>query len=653
MIEYRSNKLAFAVRFLTGAAATVALFTSPAFAAKASTQTSLSAMALAYQMADGSRELRNAVDRLSRNPNDVDAVIDAGNAALLLNDPQGAYGFFARAEALDPRNARAKAGLASAMLGNENPYEALRLFDEALKLGMIESFIASDRGLAYDLVGDNISAQRNYEVALRRGGGDEVVMRYALSLGISGDQKQADRMLDPLLRKQDQAAWRTRAFILAINGDKKEAEAVATATMPANLARSIQPFLDYMPKLTKPQQAAAAHFGHFPKTANIGRPDPRNAQYASAYGGRRGGGADAGLIPAGEPLGSSTKTKTAKQATVSKKERRRPGRDSRASWRRNAEQPVQTRRAAAEPPPSPVPSPEPAQIQTAARAPLPAAAETNTAVVQNTAQSGSLEDAVSSVSNVPVAASNAPQGDGDLAGAIASVRGSANDLAANPPVAVPAEQTVQTAKNTTALPGFESLGGVQKSAPTPSNSAVDNFDLAASPTVQSVPSATTNTGYVPSVAAPAISSPAVTTENSSFASLMAGIEVPAEELKRDSAAVDISKITPAKPAPKPKPAPAKPALPENPARYWAQISIGNDVSRLPAEWRRLSRKAPDAFKDQEGWTTPLGKTNRVLAGPFDSNKEAQEFVNVLAKSDMGAFTWKSDEGEEIKKLPKK
>jgi len=211
---------------------------------------------------------------------------------------------------------------------------------------------------------------------------------------------------------------------------------------------------------------------------------------------------------------------------------------------------------------------------------------------------------------------------------------------------------VQITKNTTTVPGFESLGGAQNT-PGAGNSTVNDFDLAANAVIQPVPASGTSTGYIPSVAAPATSSTPAATGKSSFESLMSGIEVPAEELKRDSTAVDISKITPAKPAPKPKPAPAKPAPPENPARYWAQISIGNDVSRLPGEWRRLSRKAPDAFKGQEGWTTPLGKTNRVLAGPFDSNKEAQEFVNELAKSGMGAFTWKSDEGEEIKKLPKK
>lgn len=310
----------------------------------------------------GTRELQNALQRLATYPGDIDALIDAGNAALLLQDPQAAIGFFARADEMSPGNGRVKAGLGSALLLNENPYEALRLFDEAKRLGVPDTVYASDRGLAYDLVGNSNAAQDDYELALRRGADDETIRRYALSLGISGDRTAAEAQLDPLLRKRDAAAWRTRAFVLAISGDPEGAIAIADATMPKRMAASIQPFFRFMGRLTPAQQAAAAHFGHFPAAAAVGKDDPRNRQYASLGTPRqRSGRADAGLIPAGEPLGPSPDSKSRRVAKVDKSQRRIPGKLSKKereaialAQAQAAAQPVPVQARA----PGPVPPPD-------------------------------------------------------------------------------------------------------------------------------------------------------------------------------------------------------------------------------------------------------------------------------------------------------
>src|SRR3546814_3470546 len=90
----------------------------------------------------------------------------------------------------------------------------------------VEKF-AAERGLAYDLIGAQAYAQRDYRLALDQGKSDETARRYALSLGISGQKDAAIAILDPLLREQDRAAWRDRAFILAMNGDVDEAEKIA------------------------------------------------------------------------------------------------------------------------------------------------------------------------------------------------------------------------------------------------------------------------------------------------------------------------------------------------------------------------------------------------------------------------------------------
>ncbi len=252
-----------------------------------------------------SLSLNAALGRLGRNPRDIEALIDAGKAALNMGDVDASVGFFQRADQLSPNNARVKAGLAGALVRSENPFGAIPLFFEAEKAGASDAAFAGDRGLAYDLVGDNATAQGYYRQALAKGASDEIRRRYALSLAISGDKRTMETTLSPLLLRQDKAAWRTRAFGLAILGSPDEAESIAYATMPKDLAAGISPYLRYMPRLTPSQQAAAANFGHFPRAADIGRDDPRVAQYATTRPRAVLATADTPLVPAGKPLGRS------------------------------------------------------------------------------------------------------------------------------------------------------------------------------------------------------------------------------------------------------------------------------------------------------------------------------------------------------------
>ena len=104
-----------------------------------------------------SMNLNEALTRLGRNPRDSLALIDAGQAALTIGDVDAAVGFFSRADQVSPGNAQVKAGLARALVHNGNPYDAIPLFEEAERLGPLDSTTALDRGLAYDLVADNTS----------------------------------------------------------------------------------------------------------------------------------------------------------------------------------------------------------------------------------------------------------------------------------------------------------------------------------------------------------------------------------------------------------------------------------------------------------------------------------------------------------------
>ena len=209
--------------------------------------------------------LANAMRRLASNPRDLDALLTAGELSLKVGDASGAAALFKRAEGVDPMNGRVRAGMARILVTQERPGEALRYFDQAVGFGVDPRSFAGDRGLAYDLIGENERAQRDYRVALKSGGsdasGDEVRRRYALSLGISGQQLKALEQIEPLTRRNDRAAWRARAFILAMTGDVASANAIATQMMPGAMAQGLGPFFTRLAALSPTDKAFAVHFG--------------------------------------------------------------------------------------------------------------------------------------------------------------------------------------------------------------------------------------------------------------------------------------------------------------------------------------------------------------------------------------------------------
>lgn len=267
--------------------------------------------------------LNDALRRLSQNPQDLLALLDAGEASLDLKDDDAAIGFFVRARQVSPSSARAIAGLAKAQLAVGRPVEALRLFAQAEQAGAAAASIAADRGLAFDLVGDNRSAQELYRSSLAIEDDPELRRRLALSLAISGDQEGFERELYSQLAANDRAAFRARAFGLAILGDADEAVNIAETMMPTDLALRIAPYLRYMPRLTKAQQAAAANLGVFPRAAEIGRDSADIAEYA-AEGQAIAARASDSLTPQGAPMGSQGEA--APRAAEAREPRRRPDR---------------------------------------------------------------------------------------------------------------------------------------------------------------------------------------------------------------------------------------------------------------------------------------------------------------------------------------
>lgn len=516
----------------------------------------------------GVEDLNIALSRLARNSRDLTALIDAGNASLQLNDIDAAIGFFGRADELSPGNALVKVGLAGAFVRSERPIEALRLFNEAEQAGASTAGLAEERGLAFDLVGDPVSAQAQYARAMAVRPNDELTRRMALSQAISGDRAAFEKTLYPLLERRDFAAYRTRAFALAILGEEGEAVAIAEAVMPPELSARMTPYLRYMNRLTKAQQAAAGNLGIFPRAAQIGRDDARIAQYAGSGSSSPSmvRTADAALAPQGAPLGPAR----ADNAST----RRRPDRGTSAVEL----PPVQASAAVAARPGFDLTQPG----STGTSLPAPPIASESVAVVQQ----------------IPGETTQAPT----LLAATAST----------PTASAPPMQAPPTQAPSTQVPPTQGMPG-------PAAQPLSVADAFAGFTLQSVAPDT-------------------------------------------SGAVDIMAIKPKReiaPKPEPKAEPkvaAKPEPPKHPSRVWVQVATGRDRKALAFDWRRISRKAPAVLGENakpavKPYLAVWGQANRLLAGPYASEKAAQAAVTALKADGIDSFTFTSSTGEQVDDLP--
>jgi Flp pilus assembly protein TadD len=251
-----------------------------------------------------SGQLAGALRILSRSPNSLPALIDAARASLQLNDADAAEGFVDRARAIAPQDGAVLATQALLAVKRQQPAEAIDLFAQAAAAGEPIDRFAAEHGLAYDLAGQGALAQQRYRVALAQADDAEVTRRLSLSQAISGDQSGSEATLLPLLQRRDIAAYRTRAFALAILGREDEAVSIAEAMLPARLALRMAPYLRTMRSLSPQQQAAAGILGVFPAVARMGQEGPlltRRADLPATPA--PSSQADARLVPSGQPLG--------------------------------------------------------------------------------------------------------------------------------------------------------------------------------------------------------------------------------------------------------------------------------------------------------------------------------------------------------------
>jgi len=593
--------------------------------------------------------LNAALARLARNPRDGEALIDAGRAALAMGDVDAAIGFYRRADEVLPGNPRVKAGLAGALVRNENPFDAITLFAEAERGGLADAAVAADRGLAYDLVGDNETAQRHYRLALARESSDEVVRRLALSLAIAGDRKSAETTLAPLVARQDKAALRTRAFALAILGQTDDAVGIAYASLPQDLAAAISPYLRYMPRLTPAQQAAAANFGQFPRASEMGQDDPRVARFATNTRRAALATADAALIPRGEPLGQRASAPESREARRERQAREQQAAREQREARERAERQAREQREAQR---------RAEQQRQRQLAEAEAAARRRGTTASATPAGQPVRPLLTSAG----VATPLPQASASLPAAIAQSAPPQAPLAvaANvPPPAIPA-----TARSAAPVP----VPGPAPTLPPPTPPPVPTrvaagpppgpgivlpLRPAASPAAQSpapapVPVAAPVAAPVPArIPAQPPASPAARPR---VADAFGDISVPVADSRPASGAVDIRRIRPARIETGPggaRPATAKPAQPLHPSRIWVQVATGRDRNALGFDWRRMIRANAALFRGKKPYLSAWGQSTRLLTGPFESEAAAEAFINQLRRADINSFVWTSPAGQVV------
>lgn len=573
-------------------------------------------------------KLNDALGRLARNPQDVAALIGAGRASMAIGDLDAAVGFLQRADRLSPGNAQVKAGLAGAYAQSDDPLSAIPLFAEAEQAGVIDPGLLADRGLAYDLVGDNAAAQKYYRSALAGEPNDETVRRLALSQAIAGDRRGMEMTLSPLLQRQDKAAWRTRAFGLAILGRTDEADSIVRSNLPANLAESMSAYVRYMPRLTAAQQAAAANLGHFPRAADIGRDDPRIV----AMQPKRPVLAAATPQPPTTAAKGAAKDKAKNMARRDERQADSTPRSARTAVQLAAAPGAATKApvtlAAKDPPPVPDPAifaaPRPhadpsVELQPLSAAPAPAVPPTASAAVP--------APVVATVTPAP--ASAVPGFDLKPAAARAPA-----------PAAAPAPSPAPAPRPRSLADVFADLTPPSREAE-PVAGAVDIRRIGAVRPVLAEKPAKDAKGILADECA-AESKPAAK-------GAKGGKPAPAVKGAKTAKA---AKPAAAKACPvDPKAAKAKLPAASQPSRIWVQLATGRVKSALAFDWRKLVKENPEILGRYKAATSAWGQNTRLLAGPFDSESAANAVAGKLKKAGLGGtFVWTSPAGQVVDPL---
>lgn len=573
---------------------------------------------------------------LGRSPNDVTALIEAGRLSGKLGDTDAAMQFLARAEKVAPSDPRIRAARGVALVGMERPGEALALFNSAERAGVAMTPYLAERGLAYDLLGQGALAQADYRQALRAGEDDEVTRRLALSLGIDGNLAEATKVLNPLLLKNDRAAWRVRAFTLAMAGDAAGADKI-TASMLPGFASSLSPFFRRLPQLAGADRAFAVHFGRLAPTperiadARLAPPLPAPVRTTAPV-------AVAAVTPTPAPA-------AVRQPSAAERRRQAVTEQARRTAEIQAQQLAQAR------------ADETARRESLARATAQKAAQAQRErEAQQLAAQQAEQARIAEATRLEAERVAARQAEERRIAAAALAERDRQAQAAPPPVQVAAAPVPVPDRPAATPPATPTVASAARSDSNDDVLAriIRNLDIPASELgVGPPPAPTPVPASVAAFAADAAAARKAAAQREADARVAEAAEAKKQAAARAAAAkkaADAKKLADEKKAEAAEAAKLAAAKRADPERHWVQVAGGANVAGLPAAWAIMAAKAP-ALKGRQAWTTPLRATNRLLTGPFKTDDEAQAFVNTLRKSGVQAFAFTSEVGQKVARVP--
>ncbi|MEL6737931.1 MAG: tetratricopeptide repeat protein, partial [Pseudomonadota bacterium] len=163
--------------------------------------------------AQDTQRLNRALVELAKQPRNMAALIEAGDAALAVGDLDAALGFYQRAREIKPDDVWAALGLGKVYLRSGRPVTALEMFERAENAGAELRAVRSDKALALGMVGQQTEAKNAYLRVLEASPTDnEARRRLAISYAISAQSEAFETTLRPLIERRDFAAFRARAF---------------------------------------------------------------------------------------------------------------------------------------------------------------------------------------------------------------------------------------------------------------------------------------------------------------------------------------------------------------------------------------------------------------------------------------------------------
>jgi Flp pilus assembly protein TadD len=187
----------------------------------------------------GNPELALRVSRavLSRQPLDRDAKLHEAAALFALGRTGAARVLYEQLYAVKP-TIEATAGLGKCLV-HENPARAADLLRAVAEKNPDNTGILTDLGVAEDLLGRHISAQKAYRHALELNP-DQIPAQVdlALSLALSGEAGEASDMLRPLAKSQSSIARVRQDYgaVLALGGHANEGANVLAVDLPLSEA---------------------------------------------------------------------------------------------------------------------------------------------------------------------------------------------------------------------------------------------------------------------------------------------------------------------------------------------------------------------------------------------------------------------------------